>query len=76
MKLMYALWGPDLDTGLRAPELRDALRAGGAQHSQRVALGSGDPERLLHALGARPQTVVQLPEQAKKRQRSRTKRFS
>ena len=31
---MYALWGPDLDTGLRAPELRDALRAGGATRLQ------------------------------------------
>ncbi len=34
MKLMYALWGSALDTALRAPELRDALRAAGATRLQ------------------------------------------
>lgn len=34
MKLMYALWGPALDSALRAPELRDALRAAGATKLQ------------------------------------------
>jgi hypothetical protein len=31
---MYALWGRDLDASLRAPELRDALRAGGGTRLQ------------------------------------------
>jgi hypothetical protein len=31
---MYALWGPALDSALRAPELRDALRAAGATKLQ------------------------------------------
>ncbi|HEY3906523.1 MAG TPA: hypothetical protein VGM14_21615 [Streptosporangiaceae bacterium] len=34
MKLMYALWGAALDSALRAPELRDALRAAGATRLQ------------------------------------------
>jgi hypothetical protein len=31
---MYALWGEGLDAGLRAPELREALRAAGARRLQ------------------------------------------
>lgn len=34
MKLMYALWGPGLDSALRTPELRAALRAAGATRLQ------------------------------------------
>lgn len=34
MKLMYALWGTALDSALRAPELREALRAAGATRLQ------------------------------------------
>lgn len=34
MKLMYALWGPGLDSALRTQELRAALRAAGATRLQ------------------------------------------
>lgn len=34
MKLMYALWGAALDSALRTPELREALRASGATRLQ------------------------------------------
>jgi hypothetical protein len=34
VKLMYALWGPGLDSALRTPELRAALRAAGATRLQ------------------------------------------
>jgi hypothetical protein len=34
VKLMYALWGADLDSGLSAPALRAALRAAGATRLQ------------------------------------------
>jgi hypothetical protein len=34
VKLMYALWGPGLDTALRAPQLHDELRAAGATRLQ------------------------------------------
>ena len=34
MKLIYAMWGPDLDSALRAPELRAALREAGATRLQ------------------------------------------
>jgi hypothetical protein len=34
VKFMYALWGPGLDSALRSPELRDALRVAGATRLQ------------------------------------------
>jgi hypothetical protein len=34
VKLMYALWGPGLDSALRTPDLRESLRASGATRLQ------------------------------------------
>jgi hypothetical protein len=62
VKLMYALWGPGLDSALRTPELRAALAAAGATRLQ-VNVDDADvaPAKLrLTTFDAPPAAVVSI----------------
>ncbi|HET7018142.1 MAG TPA: hypothetical protein VFI65_29765 [Streptosporangiaceae bacterium] len=59
MKLMYALWGPALESALHTPELRESLRAAGATRLQ-VNVDDADvaPAKLRITTFDRPVSAV------------------
>lgn len=59
MKLMYALWGPGLDSTLRTPDLRESLGAAGATRLQvNVDDRDVEPARLRITTFDRPVSAV------------------